>query len=65
VVVLAAAGCDGPIAEACNHTAFHRDADLAHEFLRDRPSYVGRVLSQQEAVDVAAQEFGPLLGDGL
>ena len=64
VVVLAAAGCDGPIAEACSHTAFHRDAELAHEFLAGRPSYVGRVLSQREATDVAEQEFGPLLGGG-
>ncbi|MGH3757649.1 organomercurial lyase [Actinophytocola sp.] len=64
VVVLAAAGCDGPIADACNHTAFHLNAEFAQEFLSRRPDYTGRVLSQREATDVAEQEFGPLLGVG-
>jgi alkylmercury lyase-like protein len=64
VVVLAAAGCEGPIADACAHTAFHVNAELAHEFLAGRPNYTGQVLSQQEATQVAEQEFGPLLGHG-
>lgn len=64
VVVLAASGCDGPIAAACNHTAFHVDRERAHEFLADRPGYTGQVLSQEEATVVAEKEFGPLLGYG-
>lgn len=61
VVLLAADGCSGPIANACTHTAFHATADLAHAHLARHPTHTGRVLSQTDAIGIAQAEFGPLL----
>ncbi len=61
VVLLAAAECSGPIANACTHTAFHATADLAHAHLTSHPAYTGRVLSNTDALGIAEAEFGPLL----
>ncbi|MGW6739345.1 organomercurial lyase [Streptomyces sp. NPDC055025] len=61
VVVLAAIQCSGPIAGACQHTAFHADAHLAAAHLAKDTRQQGQVLTQQQALAVARTEFGPLL----
>lgn len=61
VVLLAASECTGPIAAACQHTAFHDTAQSAERALTERSANTGRVLGQAEAVAIAKTEFGPLL----
>lgn len=63
VVLLAAAQCSGPIAYACRHTEFHASRELAERHLAEHPEHIGRVLSQAEAVQMAATEFGGLLAE--
>lgn len=59
VVVLATSVCRGRIADACTSTAFYVDVDLAARKIGELDA--GRVLTQSEAIAVAAAEFGPLL----
>lgn len=61
VVLLAASECSGPIAAACQHTAFHANAESAERALTAQSGNTGRVLSQVDAVAIAETEFGPLL----
>lgn len=63
VVLLAANECEGPIAAACQHTAFHGTAESAERALAARPGTTGKVLGQAEAVAIAETEFGPLLAE--
>jgi alkylmercury lyase len=61
VVLLAASECSGPIAAACQHTAFYATRESAELALLELPGRTGRVLEQEEAVAIAETEFGPLL----
>jgi hypothetical protein len=61
VVLLAASECNGPIAAACQHTAFHENRESAQAALAEHAGRSGRVLAQSEAVAIAKTEFGPLL----
>lgn len=63
VLVLGASGsCKGPIATACPLANFHISAEQATAYLAARPEVTGRVLTQDEAIEIARNEFGPLLG---
>jgi hypothetical protein len=63
VVVLAASECSGPIAAACQHTAFYATAESAERALAAQSGNMGKVLGQAEAVAIAETEFGPLLAE--
>lgn len=63
VVVLGSEdGCTGAIAVACVLANFHSDAERAEFYLAERAGVSGRVLTLEEAVLIAGNEFGPLLG---
>jgi amino acid transporter len=63
VVLLAAEKCDGPLSSACTSTVFHATRELAEQQLASHPTYIGRVLTQPEAIRIADSEFGSLLAD--
>jgi amino acid transporter len=63
VVLLAAEKCDGPLSGACTSTVFHATRELAEQQLASNPAYIGRVLTQPEAIRIAESEFGSLLAD--
>jgi hypothetical protein len=56
-------GCGGAIAVACVLANFHSDAERAEYHLAERAGVSGRVLPLADAVRIAENEFGPLLGD--
>ena len=64
VLVLATsdACCAGPIAGACPLANFHASAELAEAYLAAKTGTTGRVLTREESVEIARNEFGPLLG---
>jgi Alkylmercury lyase len=61
VVLLAASEGSGPIAAACQHTAFHDSRESAESVLAEHAGRTARVLTQAQAVAIAKTEFGPLL----
>jgi len=53
---------EGPAAQQrCPHINFFRSAAFAAAYARAHPDQQGRVLSQEEAVEIACRQFGGLL----
>jgi hypothetical protein len=63
VLLAAEIGCCGPISAACSFTAFYESAESAVTGLSTHGDVCGRVLTQDEAEQMALLEFGPLLDE--
>jgi hypothetical protein len=46
----------------CPHTTFHASRDSAQAYLAARDGIEGEIMSQEAAVKLGEQIFGPLLG---